>query len=55
MVPFGLNDAPTAFMNLMNSVFRDCLDDFVLIFLDNIIVYSKTVEEHDRHLRRFFQ
>lgn len=47
IVPFGLTNAPTYFMNLMNSVFWDYLDDFVLIFIDDIFVYSKSIEEHD--------
>lgn len=55
MVPFGLINAPTSFMNLMNSVFKDCLDYFVLIFIDEILVYSNFVEEHDRNLRIVLQ
>ena len=37
-------------MNLMNSVFQDCLDKFVEIFIDDILIYSKTMEEHEEHL-----
>jgi hypothetical protein len=51
VVPFGLSNAPTVFMCLMNEVFRNYLDKFVIIFLDDILVYSKTAEEHEQHLR----
>ncbi|XP_059064328.1 uncharacterized mitochondrial protein AtMg00860-like [Cryptomeria japonica] len=42
-------------MNLMNSIFRDYLDDFVLIFIDDILIYSKNKEEHKKHLRIVLQ
>lgn len=51
VMPFGLTNAPAAFMKLMNSVFRDCLDEFVIIFIHDILVYSKDPEEHKVHLR----
>jgi hypothetical protein len=51
VVPFGLSNAPIIFMCLMNGVFRDCLDKFVIVFLDDILVYSKIEEEHEQHLR----
>jgi hypothetical protein len=51
VVPFGLSNAPTFFMCLMNGVFREYLDKFLIIFLDDILVYSKSEEEHDQHLR----
>ena len=55
ILPFGLTNALVAFMNLMNSVFCKYLDQFVLVFLDDILVYSKNVEEYDRHLRLVLQ
>jgi hypothetical protein len=42
VVPFGLSNAPVVFMSLMNGVFRDYLDKFVIVFLDDILVYSKS-------------
>jgi hypothetical protein len=50
MVPFGLTNAPTIFMCLMNGVFKDYLDMFVIVFLDDILVYSKSEEENEQHL-----
>jgi hypothetical protein len=55
MVPFGLSNAPTIFMCLMNGVFRDYLDKFVIVFLDEILVYSKSKAEHEQHLRLVLQ
>ncbi|KAL1218595.1 RNA-directed DNA polymerase-like protein [Cardamine amara subsp. amara] len=51
VMPFGLTNAPTAFMRLMNSVFQEYLDEFVIIFIDDILVFSKSLEEHEVHLR----
>jgi hypothetical protein len=48
---FGLMNAPVYFMYLMNKVFMEYLDKFVVVFLDDILVYSKTEEEHEEHLR----
>jgi hypothetical protein len=51
VVLFGLSNAPAVFMSLMNGVFREYLDKFVIVFLDEILVYSKSKEEHENHLR----
>jgi hypothetical protein len=51
MVSFGLTNAPAYFMYLMNKVFMEYLDRFVVVFIDNILVFSKTMEEHEEHLR----
>jgi hypothetical protein len=55
VVPFGLSNAPYVFMCLMNGVFREYLDKFFIVFLDEILVYSKSEEEHEHHLRMVLQ
>ena len=48
---FGLTNTPAAFMDLMNRVFEEYLDKFVIVFMDDILVYSRTMEEHKLHLK----
>ncbi|KAM7494779.1 hypothetical protein LguiB_029388 [Lonicera macranthoides] len=54
VMPFGLTNAPATFSTLMNQVLRDYLDDFVVVYLDDIVVYNESIEEHEEHLRRVF-
>ena len=51
VMSFGLTNAPAAFMDLMNRVFRSYVDQFVVVFIDNILVYSKDRDNHETHLR----
>ena len=55
MISFGLTNAPAFFMNMMNSVFMDYLDKFVVVFIDDILIYSQSEEEHASHLRMVLQ
>jgi hypothetical protein len=52
---FGLTNAPATFCTLMNDIFREWLDDFVVIYIDDILIYSSSMEEHAEHLRKVFQ
>ena len=51
VMPFGLTNAPATFCTLMNQLFHDYLDKFMVVYLDDIVVYSRTLEEHVEHLR----
>ncbi|KAL4016328.1 hypothetical protein IC575_023976 [Cucumis melo] len=55
VMSFGLTNAPAVFMDLMNRVFREFLDTFVIVFIDDILIYSKTEAEHEEHLRLVLQ
>jgi hypothetical protein len=55
VVPFRLTNAPTTFMCLMNSIFSQYLDNIVLVFIDDILVYSKIEEAHEEQLKIFLQ
>jgi hypothetical protein len=55
MMSFGLTNAPAFLMNLMNSVFMDHLDKFVVVFIDDILIYSQSEEEHVNNLRMVLQ
>jgi hypothetical protein len=55
VMSFGLTNAPTYFMNLMNKVFMEYLDRFVVVFIDDILIYSKSESDHEEHLRLVLQ
>jgi hypothetical protein len=55
VMPFGLTNTPATFSTLMNNIFRKWLDDFVIVYIDDILIYSGSLEEHAEHLQKVFQ
>jgi hypothetical protein len=55
VMPFGLTNAPGTFCTLMNDIFWKWLDDFVVMYIDDILIYNGSLEEHAKHLRKVFQ
>ena len=51
VMPFGLTNAPAVFQHMMNDIFRDLLDVCVIIYIDDILIYSNNQEEHDQHVK----
>nr|GFB60834.1 putative reverse transcriptase domain-containing protein [Tanacetum cinerariifolium] len=54
-MPFGLTNAPTVFMDLMNRVCKPYLDKFVIVFIDDTLIYSKDEKEHEEHLKAILE
>jgi hypothetical protein len=55
VVPFGVSNAPIIFMFPMNGVFKKYLDKFVIVFLDDVLIYSRMEDEHEKHIRMVLQ
>lgn len=50
-MPFGLTNAPAAFQHFMNDIFRDIIDVYVIVYLDDILIYSTNPEDHEKHVK----
>nr|GEY16231.1 putative reverse transcriptase domain-containing protein [Tanacetum cinerariifolium] len=55
VMPFGLTNAPTVFMDIMNRVYKPYLDEFMIVFIDDILIYSKNKKEHEEHLKAIME
>src|SRR5262249_25170295 len=55
LMPFGLCNAPATFQQTVNQIFSEFIDDFLVVYLDDILVYSSTHEKHEEHLRKVLQ
>ncbi len=55
MIPFGLTNAPATFCILMNDIFREWFDDFVVVYIHDILIYNSSLEEDVEHLQKVFQ
>nr|GFC01590.1 RNA-directed DNA polymerase homolog [Tanacetum cinerariifolium] len=55
VMPFGLTNAPAVFMDLMNQVYKPYLDKFLIIFIDDMLIYSKDEREHEEHLKAILE
>ncbi len=55
VMPFGLANAPATFCTLMNDIFWEWLDDFMVVYIDDILVYNNFMEEHVKHFQKVFQ
>ena len=51
-MPFGIYNAPATFMNITNDVFRSFIDDFVIVYLDDILIFNRTWEDHVKHVKQ---
>ena len=50
VMPFGLTNVPAIFQHLMNDIFREFLDNFIVCYLDDILIYSKDIKQHEEHV-----
>ncbi len=53
-MPFGLTNAPAVFQHLMNDIFLEYMDEFIMVYLDDILIFSKNQGDHDKHVRLLF-